>query len=156
MIKTAILTVSDTRTKENDASGKAIKELLGDGFEACAYDIVRDEKEEIKNKLIRYADSLKVDLILTTGGTGLGPRDVTPEATLEVIERQIPGISEYMRMEGLKYTDKSILSRGVSGIRKNAIIINLPGSPKAVKESLTPVLGVISHALSMLKGAGHS
>ncbi len=176
MIKTAILTISDTRNKSNDESAKAIKEIIGDrhqlgviakseatkqsfskdSFELCAYDIVKDDKQAIKDILIHYADSLGVDVILTTGGTGLGPRDVTPEATAEVIERQVPGISEFIRMEGLQYTEKSILSRGISGIRKNSLIINLPGSPKGARESLNTVLKILPHAVSMLKGQGHN
>ncbi len=181
MIKTAILTVSDTRNKTNDESAKAIMQLLGDchvscdcpqfslssprkrgssklndSFELCAYDIVKDDKQSIKDTLIHYADSLGVDVILTTGGTGLSPRDVTPEATAEVIDRQVPGISEFIRIEGLQHTEKSMLSRGISGIRNNSLIINLPGSPKGARESLTSVLKIIPHAVSMLKGEGHS
>lgn len=156
MIKIAILTVSDTRNKTNDESAKAIMDLLKDGFEICAYDIVKDDKQAIKDILIHYADSLGVEVILTTGGTGLSPRDVTPEATAEVIERQVPGISEFVRIEGLQHTEKSMLSRGISGIRKKSLIINLPGSPKGARESLTSVLKIIPHAVSMLKGQGHN
>lgn len=156
MIKTAILTVSDTRTKENDLSGQTIqKALKKDDFEICAYDIVRDEKEEIKSKLIHYADNLGVDMILTNGGTGLSPSDVTPEATMEIIEKLTWGISEFIRAQGVEKTKKSILSRGISGIRKHTLIINLPGSPKAVEESLAAIYEIIPHAISMLKGEGH-
>jgi molybdenum cofactor synthesis domain-containing protein len=94
-------------------------------------------------------------VILTTGGTGLSPRDVTPEATAEVIDRQVPGISEFIRIEGLQHTEKSMLSRGISGIRKKSLIINLPGSPKGARESLNTVLKILPHAVSMLKGEGH-
>ncbi len=156
MIKTAILTISDTRNKTNDESGKGIMELLKKDFELCAYDIVKDDKQAIKDILIHYADTLGVDVILTTGGTGLSPRDVTPEATAEVIDRQVPGISEFIRIEGLQHTEKSMLSRGISGIRKNSLIINLPGSPKGARESLNTVLKILPHAVSMLKGEGHS
>ncbi len=156
MIKIAIVTVSDTRNKADDESAKAIMDLLKAAFEISAYDIVKDEKNAIKDILIRYADSLGVDVILTTGGTGLSPRDVTPEATAEVIERQVPGISEFIRMDGLQYTDKSVLSRGISGIRKNSLIINLPGSPKGARESLNTVLKILPHAVGMLKGQGHN
>jgi molybdenum cofactor synthesis domain-containing protein len=156
MIKAAILTVSDSRKKEEDLSGRLLKELLGsNNFEIYSYDIVRDDKMLIKDKLIYYADMLKVDLILTTGGTGLGPRDITPEATLEVLDKQVPGISEFIRAEGLKKTTRSIISRGVSGIRKNTLIVNLPGSPKGSKESLQSILGLIPHAIDMLRGCGH-
>lgn len=156
MIKTAILTISDTRNKDNDLSGKIIHKLLSpDKFQICAYDIVRDEKTEIKNKLIYYSDSIEVNLVLTNGGTGLGPRDITPDATMEIIEKLVPGISEHIRLEGTKKTPKSILSCGVSGVRKNTLIINLPGSPKAVEESIDCIIEVIPHAILMIKGAGH-
>ncbi len=155
-IKTAILTVSDSRSEDTDISGKVIKKILKDkGFSICNYEIVRDDKEQIKNKLHYFTDILKLDLIFTTGGTGLSPRDVTPEATLEVTEKQVPGLSELMRIQGIKKTKKSILSRGVAGIKNSTLIINLPGSPKAVKESLNIILEVIPHAISMLKGGGH-
>jgi molybdenum cofactor synthesis domain-containing protein len=114
------------------------------------YDILPDEKELIKGKLIEYGKL--VDLILTTGGTGLSPRDVTPEATIEVIDRQIPGIAEAMRIEGLKKTRRAMLSRAVAGVRGKTLIINLPGSPKAVKENLEIILGVLPHAIEKIKG----
>jgi molybdenum cofactor synthesis domain-containing protein len=114
------------------------------------YDILPDEKELIKGKLIEYGKL--VDLILTTGGTGLGPRDVTPEATIEVIDRQIPGIAEAMRIEGLKKTRRAMLSRAVAGVSGKTLIINLPGSPKAVKENLEIILGVLPHAIEKIKG----
>lgn len=157
MIKTAILTISDTRAKENDLSGQTMQKMLKKSdFRISAYDIVKDERAEIKNKLIYYADSLKVSLVLTNGGTGFGPRDVTPEATMEVIEKLVPGISEYIRAEGIKKTTRSIFSRGVSGMRKSALIINFPGSPKAVKESLGCILELLPHAVAMIEGGGHS
>lgn len=157
MIKTAVLTISDTRTKKNDLSGQAIQKMLEENnFKICAYDIVKDKKTEIKNRLIYYADSLKVNLVLTNGGTGLGPRDITPEATIEIIERLVPGISEYIRAEGMKKTSRSMLSCGVSGVRKSVLIINFPGSPKAVKESLGCILEILPHAVAMIKGGGHS
>ena len=156
MIKAAILTISSTRTKDNDASGKVIQSLLKDKqFEILAYDIGKDEISEIKNKLLHYTDEIQVDLILTTGGTGLGPLDITPEATSQIIEKPVPGISELIRMQGLKKTDRAILSRGISGIRKDTLIINLPGSPKGAKESLEAVISIIPHAIDMLKGRGH-
>lgn len=156
MIKVAILTISDTRKKEQDLSGKAISDLLSkDVFQVCEYDVVRDEKDKIKDKLVHYADVLRLELVLTNGGTGFGPRDVTPEATKDVLEKEIPGIPELIRMEGLKKTDRSILSRAVAGIRKNTIIVNLPGSPKGAAESLSCILEVLPHAIQMLKGAGH-
>jgi molybdenum cofactor synthesis domain-containing protein len=125
------------------------------GGHTAAYDIVPDEKARIEEKLLHYCDTLKVKVVFTTGGTGFGGRDVTPEATGQVIEKVIPGLGELMRSEGLKKTKKAALSRGICGIRKGTIIINLPGSPKAVKESLDAVLDLIPHAVEMLEGGGH-
>jgi molybdopterin adenylyltransferase len=153
MITVAVLTLSDKGSKgeREDASGPMIREMLkGIDAEVKYYDILPDEKELIKEKLIEYGKL--VDLILTTGGTGLGPRDVTPEATIEVIDRQIPGIAEAMRIEGLKKTRRAMLSRAVAGVRGKTLIINLPGSPKAVKENLEIILGVLPHAIEKIKG----
>ncbi len=156
MIRTIILTISSTRTKENDASGKKIRELLKAGqYEICGHEIIKDNTEEIKKRLIHHSEEGRVDLILTTGGTGFGPMDVTPEAALEVIEKQSPGISELIRSEGFKKTYKAVLSRGVSGIRNNTLIINLPGSPKGAGESLEIILNIIPHAIDMIKGKEH-
>ncbi len=124
--------------------------LKGIGAEVKHYEILPDEKELIKEKLITY--SKEVDLILTTGGTGLSPRDVTPEATLEVVDRQVPGIVEAMRSEGLKKTSRAMLSRAVAGVKGRSLIINLPGSPKAVEENLAVILDVIPHAIEKIKG----
>ncbi len=158
MIVAAVLTISDTCSKggREDISGKVIIEMLKSiGSEIRRYDIVPDEEELIKAKITEYCDKDKVDLVFTTGGTGLGPRDVTPEATKAVSEKIIPGISELMRYEGLKKTKNSVLSRGISMIRKNSIVINLPGSPKGASESLAVILDMLPHALSMLRGGGH-
>jgi len=158
MFKAAVLTVSDrcSSGEREDLSGKAIIDLIkGIAGEVVKYDITPDEIDLIKEKLLFYCDDLKVDLVFTTGGTGFGPRDVTPEATQAVAEKAIPGIPELMRLEGLKKTRNAMLSRGVCAIRKSSIIINLPGSPKAVQESLTAILDLIPHALDMLKGKGH-
>ena len=125
------------------------------GSRTAAYDMVPDEIAAIKEKLLYYCDTLKVDVVFTTGGTGFSGRDVTPEATAQVIKKNIPGLPELMRMEGLKKTKQAVLSRGICGIRGDTIIINLPGSPKAVKESLEAVLDLIPHALEMLKGGRH-
>ena len=158
MIKVAILTISDSCSKgqREDISGQTIKDVLPkDKFEICEYKIVADEHRSIKEALINYSDELKADIVLTTGGTGLGPRDVTPEATTDVCQRMVPGLAEAMRSEGLKKTKKAILSRSVAAIRGNTLIINLPGSPKGVKESLEAILDVLPHAVKMMHGAGH-
>jgi len=153
MITVAVLTLSDKGSKgeREDASGPMIREMLK-SIDAVVkyYDILPDEKELIKGKLIEYGKL--VDLVLTTGGTGLGPRDVTPEATIEVIEKQIPGIAEAMRIEGLKKTRRAMLSRAVAGVRGKTLIINLPGSPKAVKENLEIILDILPHAIEKIKG----
>jgi len=153
VILVAVLTVSDKGSKgeREDLSGPLIGEMIKKiGAELKYYEILPDEKKLIKEKLIEY--SRKVDLILTTGGTGLSPRDVTPEATLEVIDKQVAGIAEAMRSEGLKKTSRSMLSRAVAGVKGRSLIINLPGSPKAVKENLAIILDVIPHAIEKLKG----
>ncbi|MEK6652060.1 MAG: MogA/MoaB family molybdenum cofactor biosynthesis protein [Nitrospirota bacterium] len=153
MITVAVLTLSDKGSKgeREDLSGAAIADILKSIDAVVAhYEILPDEKALIKGKLIEYSN--KVDLILTTGGTGLSPRDVTPEATLEVIDREVPGIAEAMRVEGLKKTKRAMLSRAVAGVRGRTLIINLPGSPKAVKENLDVIMDVIPHAIEKIKG----
>lgn len=158
MYRAAVLTVSDkcSRGEREDGSGKIIIEMLKNiDAQILAYDIVPDEAQLIKEKLIFYCDNLKVDFIFTTGGTGLGPRDVTPEATSAAAEKLVPGIAELIRLEGLKATKNASLSRGICAIRKDSIIVNLPGSPKGAKESLAAVLDIMPHALKMLKGEGH-
>jgi len=158
MIKAAILTVSDSCSAQEreDISGQTIREMLaGEKFEICDYKIVSDEHQEISRELMYFADDAKVDIVFTTGGTGLGPRDVTPEATAEVCQRMVPGLAEMMRLEGLKKTKNAILSRAAAGIRGNTLIINLPGSPKAVRECLEVVIDVVEHAVDMLAGKGH-
>ncbi len=154
-MKVAVLTASDkgARGERPDRSAEVIKELVAQiGAEVVAYDIVPDEKEEIKARLISYADALGVDLVLTTGGTGLAPRDVTPEATLEVVEKLVPGIPEAMRAAGLKETPHALLSRAVAGVRGRTLIINLPGSPRAVRENLAVILPALPHAVATLRG----
>jgi len=157
-IEIAVLTSSDrcSRGEAEDVSGKLISELVKPiGGRTAAYDVVPDEIPAIEAKLLRYCDELKVDIVLTTGGTGFSGRDVTPEATARVAERFIPGLPELMRPEGPKKTKKACLSRGIAGIRKNTIIINLPGSPKAVRENLEAILDLLPHSLEMLRGGGH-
>ncbi len=153
MITVAVLTMSDKGSKgeREDLSGPLIEDMIKViGAEVKYCEILPDEKEIIKEKLIEY--SKKADLILTTGGTGLSPRDVTPEATLEVLDRQVPGIAEAMRSAGLKKTSRSMLSRAVAGVKGRSLIINLPGSPKAVKENLAVILDVIPHAIEKIRG----
>lgn len=153
MITVAVLTLSDkgSRGEREDLSGPLIEDMLKRiDAEVKFYEILPDEKETLIEKLIKYSE--KADLIFTTGGTGLSPRDVTPEATLEVIDRQIPGIAEAMRAEGLKKTNRAMLSRAVAGVKGRSLIINLPGSPKAVKENLAVILDVIAHAIEKIKG----
>ena len=157
-IEIAVLTSSDScyKGEAEDVSGKLVSEMVKTiNGRTAAYDVVPDEIPAIKEKLLHYCDTLKVNVVITTGGTGFSGRDVTPEASLQVIEKLIPGLPELMRAEGLKKTKKACLSRGICGIRKNTIIINLPGSPKAVKESLEAILDLIPHSLEMLKGGRH-
>ena len=155
MIEVGILTISDkgARGEREDQSGKVIEEIVKkiEG-EVKYYRIIPDEKEIIQDELVKAVDKLHLDLILTTGGTGLGKRDVTPEATLAVIEKEVPGISEIIRSESFKKTNRAILSRGVAGIRKKSLIINLPGSPKGAKESLEIILKALPHGIEIIKG----
>jgi molybdenum cofactor synthesis domain-containing protein len=154
MITVCVLTMSDRAAegKRKDESGPAIKEMLGKiGAQVKHSEVIPDDKELIKKKLVEY--SSQVDLILTTGGTGLSPRDVTPEATAEVVDRQVPGIAEAMRAESLKKTPRAMLSRAIAGVKGSALIINLPGSPKAAVENLEAVLEVIPHAVEKIKGS---
>lgn len=135
-----------------DKSGQLIRELVSELGKTAEYIVVPDEKAEIEKALIYLCDDVKVDVVFTTGGTGFAPRDVTPEATKAVIEREAPGIAEGIRQKSMEITPKAMLSRAVSGIRKSTLIINLPGSPKAVRESLEFVLPIIPHAVEVLSG----
>ena len=135
-----------------DKSGPLIKELVAPLGKTVEYILVPDEKQEIEKALIYLCDDVKADVVLTTGGTGFAPRDITPEVTKAVMEREAPGIAEAIRMKSLQITPKAMLSRAVSGIRGKSLIINLPGSPKAVKESLEFVLPVLPHAVEVLSG----
>ncbi len=154
MISSAVITLSDkgSRGEREDLSGPAIAEIVKQiGLNVIHYEIIPDEKALIKEKLIEYSN--RVDVIFTTGGTGLSPRDVTPDATLEVIDREVPGIAEAMRAGGLMKTKRAMLSRAVAGVRDKTLIINLPGSPKAIREGLEIIIDVIPHAVEKIKGS---
>jgi molybdenum cofactor synthesis domain-containing protein len=156
-IKAGILTLSDkgARGEREDKSGAAIRELLATiGAVVERYDIIPDELELIKRELAAWCDLHGLDLIITTGGTGFAPRDLTPEATKAVIEREAPGIAEAMRSAGLKKTPRAMLSRAVAGIRGKTLIINLPGSEKGARESLAAILPALPHAIEILAGKG--
>jgi len=155
MFTAGILTISDkgSRGERQDKSGEAIHEILSSmDVRIVNYDIIPDEKELIAQELISWADENNLDVILTTGGTGLTPRDVTPEATLAVVDKIVPGFAEAMRAESLKKTPMAMLSRAVVGTRGKCLIINLPGGPKAVRECLQVILPALPHAVETLKG----
>jgi molybdenum cofactor synthesis domain-containing protein len=155
MFTIGVLTISDkgSRGERQDKSGEAIREVLsGTDVSIVHYDMVPDEKELIVEKLVEWADKDNLDVIVTTGGTGLTPRDVTPEATLAVVDRIVPGFAEAMRAESLKKTPHAMLSRAVVGTRGKCLIVNLPGSPKAVRECLQVILPALPHAVETLKG----
>ena len=151
-----VLTVSDTGAsgeREVDGSGNAICEIMAaEGYALVARGMVADEAPEISEKLREWCDGGEVDLILTTGGTGLGPRDVTPEATRAVVDIEAPGIGEAMRMETLRFTPFAMLSRATAGVRSGCLIVNLPGSEKAVRETLAVAMPALGHGLAMVKG----
>jgi molybdopterin adenylyltransferase len=154
-IHAVVITASDAcaRGEREDKSGEALVELLTEmGAHLVAKEILTDDLEPLSEKLRAYADRSDVNLIITTGGTGFGPRDNTPEATQRIIEREAPGLAEAMRIETLKNTPMAMISRGVSGIRSGTLIVNLPGSPKAVRESFAVIKPVLSHAIDLLGG----
>jgi molybdopterin adenylyltransferase len=154
-ITAAILTVSDkgSRGEREDTSSLEIRILLESVYIMVVhYDMVPDDKNLIAEKIMEFADEKKVDLILTTGGTGVSPSDVTPDATLEVIEKEIPGLTEFMRMKSATLTSHALISRAVAGIRKDSLIINLPGSPKGARENLSFILPALRHAIEKIKG----
>ena len=152
-IKAAVVTASDTRHADDDVSGTTLVGLLiAMGAEVSTRRIVKDDIETIKETLLELAILQDVNLVLTTGGTGFSPRDNTPEATLAVIEREAPGIAEAIRRESAKKTPTTMLSRGVAGIRGNTLIINFPGSPKAVAECFDVVKPILAHAIDLISG----
>lgn len=154
-MRVAVLTVSDrsARGEREDEGGPLVERMVaGAGGEVVARAVVADERDHIEAKLRQWSNSGEVDVILTTGGTGLGPRDVTPEATLAVLDKEAPGLAEAMRAAGLRHTPFAALSRQVAGIRSRTLILNLPGSPKAAAECLEAVLEVLPHAAEMTRG----
>lgn len=155
-MRVVILTISDrsSRGEREDRSGPAAREIIEKiKGKVVGYEIVPDNKDMIQKKLKYYADEIEADLIITTGGTGLAPKDITPEATREVIEREAPGFTEAMRQASLKNTPHAMLSRAVSGLRGKTLIINLPGSPSAVKENLEIITPALPHAIEKLRGS---
>ncbi len=154
MFGLAVLTVSTSGFygQREDTSGEAIKEVLAPPeYQTVRYEVVSDEQETIAQRMAEWADDPEVDLIVSTGGTGLGQHDVTPEACLSIIDREVPGLAEAMRAETLRFTPMAMLSRSVAGIRGHTLIITLPGSPKGVRETLNVVKPVLPHALELLK-----
>ena len=157
MYTAAVITISDKgyRREREDTSGPNLVKILTEkGFTVTYTSIVPDEPEMIKEQLVKCADELKIALVLTTGGTGFSPRDITPEATMEVVERLTPGIPEAMRAESMKITPKGCLSRSAAGIRGRSLIINLPGSKKASAENILAVIDPVAHGLDMLYSEG--
>lgn len=154
-----VLTCSDScaNDEREDTAGKAILDECAErGWDVVAYDVVPDDEESILGALIEMADVDEADVVLTTGGTGLGPRDVTPEATLTAADREVPGVADTIRSESLAVTPRAMLSRGVAAQRGRTLIINLPGSEKAARETLAVVVGQLEHAVEMIAGEGHA
>lgn len=154
-IKYGVITISDRASegRREDTSAQEIFRLM-ENFGTCSgdYTVIPDEKEFIKKTLIEYADIRNLDLVLTTGGTGVSPRDVTPDATCEVLNRELPGMAEAMRRESSLITPNAMISRAIAGIRGQTLIVNLPGSPKAARENLSVILPALKHAIEKIKG----
>lgn len=155
MVRVGIMTASDkgSRGERIDESGEVIRKMVEDkGWKVTEYIVLPDEKEKLAEQMMEWCDHHQVDLLLTTGGIGFSKRDCMPEATLTVVEKQVPGIPEVMRAESLKKTPSAMLNRSMAGIRKETLIINLPGSPKAVKENLEVVIDELAHGINILTG----
>lgn len=156
VLKIGLLTTSDTRTREQDTAGAALRALCEErGWDVVVYHLVPDDRDRITEMLTGMADVDGCDVVLTAGGTGLGPRDVTPEATLEVCDREVPGLAEAIRAESLAITKRAMLSRGTAAARNTTLIVNLPGSEKAVRESFAVIADQLEHAVEMMAGGGH-
>lgn len=156
-LRAKILVLSDAASRQpagrEDRSGPAVRELLESrGWRVTACEVLPDDARKIRHRLEEWTDRDDVDAVFTTGGTGLGPRDVTPEATRLVLEREVPGLAERMRAEGMKRTPLAALSRGLAGARKGKLIVNLPGSPRGARESLETILEILPHAIELLRG----
>lgn len=155
IIQAGVMTVSDKGSagQREDKSGPEVERILKTiGIEVACRAVIPDEIDQIRNALVDWADHLKIDLIVTTGGTGVSPRDVTPDATSGVIDKEVPGMAEAMRRESCKITPHALISRAVVGIRGQTLIVNLPGSPKGVRENLTLLLPALPHAIEKIKG----
>lgn len=154
-MRARILVLSDLATlgEREDQSGPAVRELLeSHGWQITALEVLPDEFDQIRDRLIAWTESEDCDAIFTSGGTGLGPRDVTPDATRSIIETEVIGLAELMRAEGVKSTPMAALSRAVAGVRKRKLIVNLPGSPRGARESLESIIGILPHAIDQIQG----
>lgn len=152
-LKFAIITCSDTRSMKEDTAGAALEELIKkEGWEVASHIVVQDDRVLIAGSILEACDEIGADIVLTCGGSGLSPRDVTPEATRDVCDREVPGIAEAMRYHSLSITPRGMLSRGVSVLRGKTLIVNLPGSPKAVQENLEYILPSLEHGLRIAAG----
>ena len=157
-MRVAVVTVSDSvaRGERQDGSGPALSERCRAlGWQVLSYEALSDDREALQKRLVSLADLNSVDLVLTTGGTGIGPRDTTPEATAAVCQKILPGLGELMREKGSQKNPRAVLSRAVAGVCKNALIVNLPGSPRGALESLDAVAELLPHAVEVLRGASH-
>jgi molybdopterin adenylyltransferase len=148
-----VISDSASEGRRQDWSGPTVRELLeARGWVVTSCEVLRDDEGQIRRQLEAWADRSETDAVFTTGGTGLGPRDVTPEATRSVIEKEVPGLAELMRAEGLKKTRRAVLSRGLVGVRRGVLIVNLPGSPRGARESLESLLDLLPHAIDLIRG----
>lgn len=152
----AVITCSDTRSETEDTAGALLQELIkAQGWQCLSYEVVKDQRDDIARAIVKAADKVGVDIVITCGGTGLSLRDVTPEATRDVCEREVPGIAEGMRAYSLAITPRAMLSRALCMQRGTTLVINLPGSKKAAQENWDGVVEVLPHAVSMVHGGGH-